>query len=245
MWWLRASVPAVLAIAACAPRVAAPPPEATYDPAAVYAAVRRQEAAVHTLRARFTVQTRRGGEVRRADGVLLVKKPDRFRVRLLSAFGLTVFDYTSQAAHARMVLPLEGKEFTDGEIADHSPFSPADMRQVFLRSDGFPPQCSAQAAAAETVVDCRDAEGVVSRLIRVDTTTHRVRQDISFAAGQPHLVILFDEYRRVDAVELPFLIDLRYPDTDVRLRIAVRSYEVNPDLPDSLFDPPQQGGAGS
>ena len=31
-----------------------------------------------------------------------------------------------------MPLPLEGKQFSDAEIADHAPFSPADLRVVFL-----------------------------------------------------------------------------------------------------------------
>lgn len=212
----------------------------------MYAAVRSREAEVQTLRARFAARVHRGAEVRRADGVLLVKKPDRFRLRLFSTFGLTVFDYTSWETHDRMELPLEGKRFADAEIADHSPFSPADMRHVFLRTtEPGAARCSAQSVGGETVVDCRDAEGQTARLIRIQNTTRAVAQEIRFVAGQPDLIMQFDDYRRVEAVDLPFKIDLIYPEKDVHLEIAVRSYEVNPMLADSLFEPLQQSGAGS
>ena len=119
-------------LAACSGRVTVPPAaETERTPEAAYAAVRQQEAAIRTLRARFRAAVRRGTETRVADGVLVVKKPDRFRLRLLSPFGFTVFDYTSWDAHDRMELPLEGKLFHDAEIAEVRLFPldglPADM----------------------------------------------------------------------------------------------------------------------
>jgi len=222
-------------LVACRARVPAPvPPETALTPDAVYAAVRRQEAQVRALRSRFSARVDHAGEVRRADGVLLVKKPDRFRLRLLAPFGPTVFDYTSWDDHDRMQLPLEGKQFNDAEIADHAPFSPADLRVVFLGTDGGL-QCRAQGGAAETVVDCRDHEGAVARLIHVQTATRRVAQEVHFAAGQPRLIMRFDDYRHVDSVDLPFQISLTYPEKNVHLEITVRSYEVNPTLADELF----------
>lgn len=232
-------------IDACSSRIAAPPAgEIDVTPAAVYGAVRRQEAAVQTLRARFSARVDRDGEVRRADGVLLVKKPDRFRLRLLLPFGPTVFDYTSWDNHDRMQLPLEGKQFSDAEIADHAPFSPADLRAVFLGTDGGL-QCSAQGGAVETIVECRDREGAVARLIRVQTATRRVAQEVHFVAGQPALIMQFDDYRQVESADLPFLISLMYPEKHVHLEITVRSYEVNPTLADELFDAPQPSSPGS
>ena len=199
---------------------------------------------MRALRSRFSARVNRAGEVRRADGVLLVKKPDRFRLRLLLPFGPTVFDYTSWDDHDRMQLPLEGKDFSDAEIADHAPFSPADLRVVFLGTDGGL-QCSAQGGPAETVVDCRDREGAVARLIHVDTATRRVAQEVHFVAGQPRLIMQFDDYRQVESVDLPFQISLTYPEKNVRLEITVRSYEVNPTLADELFDAPQPSGPRS
>lgn len=231
--------------AACSARVSAPPAiETDLTPDAVYAAVRQQEAAVQTLRARFSARVDRAGEVRRADGVLLVKKPDRFRLRLLLPFGPTVFDYTSWDSHDHMELPLEGKQFSDAEIGAHAPFSPADMREVFLGVHGGP-QCRAQSGSAETVVECRDREGTLARLIRIQTATRRIGQEVRFVAGLPELIMQFDDYRRVESVDLPFKIDLAYPEKNVHLEITVRSYEVNPNLADNLFDAPQPSGARS
>jgi outer membrane biogenesis lipoprotein LolB len=237
----------VALLAACSRRASVPPAaETERTPEAAYAAVRQQEAAIRTLRARFSATVRRGRQTRAADGVLVVKKPDRFRVRLLSPFGLTVFDYTSWDAHDRMELPLEGKLFRDAEIAEHAPFSPADMREVFLGSGGDDTaRCTVQGGALETVVDCRDREGTLARLIRIQTATQRIEQQVRLQSGQPELVMDFADYRRVERMELPFKIALTYPDQAVHLEITVRSYEVNPSLPDSLFDAPAAGGGSS
>ncbi len=234
-------------LAACGSRVAAPPAaESEQTPEAAYAAVRQQEAAIRTLRARFSARVRRGTETRNAEGVLVVKKPDRFRLRLLSPFGLTVFDYTSWDAHDRMELPLEGKLFRDAEIAEHAPFSPADMREVFLGSAGDDAtRCTVQGGALETVVDCRDHEGTLARLTRIQTATRRIAQQVRLQSGQPELVMEFADYRRVERLELPFKIDLTYPANAIHLEIRVRNYEVNPSLSDSLFDATEAGGAGS
>ena len=88
-------------------------------------------------------------------------------------------------------------------------------------------------------MDCRDRAGAVARLIRVQTATRRVAQEVHFVAGQPQLIMQFDDYRRVESVDLPFQISLTYPEKHVRLEITVRSYEVNPTLADELFDAPQ------
>ena len=230
---------------ACRTRVPAPAVvETGLTPDAVYAAVRRQEAQVRALRARFSARVDRAGEVRRADGVLLVKKPDRFRLRLLLPFGPTVFDYTSWDDHDRMQLPLEGRQFSDAEIADHAPFSPGDLRAVFLGTDGGL-RCTAQGDAAETIVECRDREGAVARLIRVQTATRRVAQEVHFVAGQPELIMQFNDYRPVEPADLPFQINLTYPEKHVRLEITVRSYEVNPSLADELFDAPPLSSSSS
>jgi hypothetical protein len=245
-------------LAACSSRVTVPAAEAPLLPAsAVYAAVRRQEAAVQSLRARFTVRLRHGTEVRNAAGVLLVKKPERFRLRLLSPFGLTVFDYTSWDGHDRMQLPLEGRQFSDAEIAAHATFSPADMREVFLGSPGAAEECSAQDEGAETVVDCRDGAGALTRVLHIQTATRHVSREVQFGGGhpngqpngepngQPKLIMRFDDYRRVADVELPFTIDLTNPEKGVTIEITVRSYEVNPSLADSLFAASPPGGARS
>ena len=210
------------------------------DPRAVYASVRRNAAAVTSLRARFSAEMRRGEEQRAAEGVLLVKKPDRFRIRLLSAFGFTIFDYTTDDAHAHMALPLEGKEFSDADIAVHASFSPAEMRDLFLRDDPGEERCIAKARGAETLVQCTDPDGGLERQLFIQSDTETLTREIAFTDGHPRVVMEFAEYRSVSGVRLPFHIALTYPQRNVSLQIAARAYEVNPVLPDDLFD-----GAGA
>ena len=213
-------------------------------PEATYAAVRQRES-IQTLRARFSLEMRGGNEERRADGVLLVKKPDRFRLRLLSAFGFTVFDYTSVGTHARMELPLEGKRFVDGEIPAHAAFSPADMRTAFLGAGMVSDRCvPAVARAQDAVLLCFGKDEVVTRRLVVDSATATIRQETDFAGGLPYLVMEFDDYRPVGRAVLPFAIDLHYPERNLRLKISVRRYEVNPVLPDGLFNSEPNAGQG-
>jgi hypothetical protein len=68
------------------------------------AAVRREEQ-VRSLRARFSSVARTSGVERAADGVLLIAKPDRFRLRLMLPFGITVFDYLNIGEQTWTVLP--------------------------------------------------------------------------------------------------------------------------------------------
>lgn len=162
------------------------------DPAQLYATIRLREDGIQTLRTRFRAVVHRGDEVRRADGVLVVKKPDRFRLRLLSPFGLTVFDYVSSGNHARMTLPLEGKVFSDEEIAPNAPFGPADLRPAFLRGDAaFPGQCVPRPEDAEAVIRCVDGSGTVLRETRIEAQAQTIRQETSFADNQARLITDF------------------------------------------------------
>jgi hypothetical protein len=227
----------VCAVVACAPRLAPPPVSIATDPAAVLALVRQREDTLHTLRARFSATVHHGETVRRAEGVLLIKKPDRFRLRLLSPFGFTVFDYVTHGAHARMELPLEGKQLTDEEIGTQSAFLPLDFRQAFLRgAAAFPGQCTPEAAGAEVVVACRDERNVRLREIRIARATGTVSREISFDSEQPRAVLRFDDYRVVDGLPVPFAIELQSPARQITVQITLRTYEINPVLADALFE---------
>jgi outer membrane lipoprotein-sorting protein len=93
---------------ACTPvRAPAPPTLATTDPAEVLAIVRSREDEIRTLRATFETSTRQDEKlVRTIDGVLLVRKPDAFRLRLSTPLGLTAFDYLSRPDGVHVVSPF-------------------------------------------------------------------------------------------------------------------------------------------
>ncbi len=204
----------------------------------VYAGLRRRETEIQNLRARFSAVFETSGSeatVRRASGVLLVKKPDRFRLRLLSPFGFTVFDYVSSGEHVRIELPLQGKTLTDGE-ADHGPFSPRLLRQQFLRESApFAGHCGEDADAELLYLSCCEADGPMLRRINIERSSGRVRREVMFDAVRNRLefVVDYSDYRPVSGIDLPFAISLA---TDSqKLTVTVAAYEVNPPLTDDLF----------
>ena len=92
-------------------------------------------------------------------------------------------------------------------------------------------------AAAEILVRCRDGAGDVRREIRVDLPTATIREETTYAVGQPRMVFRFESYRVVGDATLPYRIALVYPSRSLRVEIAVERYEVNPELGDQLFQP--------
>lgn len=223
---------------ACAPRPPAPPANAAASPAALLERIRRREERITSLRARFDADSERAGETRHTDGVLLVKKPDRFRLRLILPLGLTVFDYVSWGAHTQVSLPLENRTLSDGAPDERLAFSHTDLRAAFLRgADAFPGSCRTEAAPGSVVAQCRDAAGQVLRRIRIDAQRGTIRDETSYEEGAVRMIIRYDDYRRVDAVDLPYHIVLAYPAQRVTLSITIQRYEVNPPLADELFRP--------
>lgn len=222
----------------CAPRPARLPMPPT-EPASVLQLVQAREERITTLRARFTSDTQRAGERHSADGVLLVKKPDRFRLRMTLPFGLTIFDYLKWGDHAQLALPLEGR-VVDNPAQEHDvAFSQEDLGQAFLRGpNAFPGRCAASRGDDSViVVVCRDASGAAVRQIRIDARSAVIDDETSYADGQPHMMIRYTDYRAVDNTYLPYRITLTYPAYDVTLDIAIQRYEVNPILADDLFRP--------
>jgi hypothetical protein len=231
---------AVLLILAACSKARRPLPEPPAAPEVLLARVEAREAAIRTLRARFSSVATRGSEERRAEGVLLVKKPDRFRLRLLAPLGFTVFDYTSVAGRTHMVLPLRDAPKNAPPPAD-VPVSPADLQDTFLRgASAVPETCEPRHADGTVLVTCRDQDGRMLRLLSISPSEGTLSQEITLRDGQPRVVARYSDYRRVDSTQLPFAIEIAYPAGDVRMRIAVRSYEVNPALADDLFEPPKE-----
>ncbi len=223
-----------LVCGACARQAPAPPAalSAGADPAEIFASVLRQEEQIHTLRARFSAEFASHTAVRRAGGVLLVKKPDCFRLRLLSPFGLTVFDYTSCGKHARIELPLEGKHIDDAESEAGTQFPLALLRRQFLRTAAETSErCTPEAREAAVVVSCRDAAGAVQHEFDIDRHTATLSREVSHDAQTQ-----YEDYRPVGGLRLPFAITV--VSEPYVLHVTVAGYEVNPTLQDALFDPP-------
>lgn len=216
-----------------------PAPIVSRGPAAVFSAVRAREDRIASLRARFTAESRRAQERHTTDGVLLVQKPNRFRLRMMLPFGLTVFDYVQSDDRVQLSLPLQGRVVSGTPPSDLMPFSQADLAEAFLRGPAaFPGTCAAEGnAPAQIVVLCRDRSGALLRRIRIDRATATIDEETTYQEGLPSLVLRYGDYRHVDDTELPFRIEMLYPERDLSLAIKIDRYEVNPALPDRLFQP--------
>jgi len=229
------SILVITIVAGCAAKPA-PPVALPADPSARLAAVQAQESRVRSLRARFSSVTRLPGGEREADGVLLVAKPDRFRLRLMLPFGFTVFDYLNVGDQTWMALPLADAAQRN-RMGEFAPFSREDLGQAFLRGAyAFPGQCdAAQAAAGDVVVvTCREG-GAVRRTLHIGGTG--IVEETSYEGGAARLVIRYADYRDAGGVSVPFRITMDYPQRQQSVDITIDRYEVNPVLSDDLFRP--------
>jgi outer membrane biogenesis lipoprotein LolB len=215
------------------------PPALAVDPTRVFETVREREARIGSMRARFVADSQRDGEHHTAHGVLLVKKPDKFRLRMMLPFGLTVFDYVSWGAHAQLSLPLEDRTMEGPPQGELAAFTREDFGAAFLRgSDAFPGACTATLSPEHAVVAfCHDPSGVLLRRIIIAPEHATIAQETSYQAGREHMVITYSDYRIVDDTDLPHRIVLQYPGQQLTVDISVQRYEVNPVLADDLFRP--------
>jgi hypothetical protein len=205
------------------------------DPGARLTAVMVREDAIRSLRARFDSVTHLPSGDRSATGVLLVTKPDRFRLRLMLPFGITVFDYLNVGTQSWIALPLADAAARD-RAGEFAPFSRDDLGQAFLRgSYAFPGQCAAAPAPdGDVVVTCR-VEGDVRRTPLIGS--HGIVEEASYADGAIRLRLRYGDYRPVSGIAMPFRIDLEYPQRQQSVAITIDGYEVNPSLPAGLFEP--------
>ena len=222
-------------LAACAGVAPRPPAPLPAAPAARLAAVRAAEDRIHTLRAQFNSTTHMRDGERSADGVLLVAKPDRFRLRLMLPFGLTVFDFLDVGEQSWLVLPLASSEDLTKAKAE-VPFSRRDLGEAFLRGTfAFPGECVASDGDdAVVAVSCR-AGGELLRRLAIGRDG--ISEETSYAGGDVRLRIRYGDYREVSGIALPFHILLEYPQRQQAVDIAIQRYEVNPVLPAELFQP--------
>jgi outer membrane lipoprotein-sorting protein len=223
---------------ACGPPRYSPVVPLRNEPAVVFEVVRQREDHIQSLRARFKATAYQGSDENDVQGVLLVRKADRFRMRLMLPLGITVLDYVSHGSRTWTLLPLSKEDNT----AEATLFSPADVRETFLRGPAaFPGTCSATSDSVSIVdVACRACDHCpLLRSLRLDRRGATIVDEKSYDDGGPRLAIHYDDYREVAGLPLPFHILMTYPARRLNVEIKIREYEVNPELKDKLFEPPQ------
>ena len=217
----------LVALAACA-RLPPPLPAPPGDPLAV---ARQRVAAVRTLRAQFDAVARFPGGERRSTGVLLVRAPGDWRLRLVGPFGLTVLDAVRAAGRTTVTAPL-GDGGRDGTAFTR--LGPGDSL-VFGADGGWPPCRPAAAPDGGGEYWCGSPP---TRWVSVDPATATVRAEAALEDGRPVVTRSYGDYRLVDGVPLPFRIRIEYPVEQVTVEIAISRYELNPPLRDEQFQPP-------
>jgi hypothetical protein len=214
---------------------ATPSSRAPASAADVVRLLEEREAETQTLTATFKLVLHRGdGTEESSRGALVVARPDRLRLQVLSFGMVTTYDYTVRGDRFRVRRPLEGVEktgrFADGADADALG---GDLRPLFLHAGKL-----AEARVSESGESFLVAidEGTASRLIEVAKRDGRIARETLSAGGTVRVASEYSDYRAVDGVALPYRIRVTYPAKNVTLAIDVDRYTRNPPVADDLFD---------
>jgi hypothetical protein len=163
---------------------------------------------VTSLRATFLASVRRGDSIERARGVLLVSKPDRFRLRLSSLFGFTIFDYLSDAGDDRLWLASADRILVGDEISRAASFSPDAIRWIFLRQRGrLQSSCREREAGDDALVECTDDHGDLRYRGYVQRASGLLLREVVLDEAQPRLTVAYADYRPTADVRLPYSIE--------------------------------------
>jgi len=193
---------------------------------------------VSSLRATFVASVRHGDSTERVSGVLLMSKPDRFRMRLSSLFGFTVLDYLSNAGDDRLWLASADRMLVGDEISRSGSFSPDSVRWIFLRQrDALPDECTESEQGDKAMVDCRDADGSRTYVGYVRRESGLLQSEILFEHDDRRLSIEYGDFRSTGGVRLPYSIGWLDGRSGITVDIDIDQYDVDPQLPAELFAP--------
>lgn len=226
-------------LAGCGASHPVPPVESPVgSPADALSVVRNGGDPVSSLRATFTARVHRGDSNQRANGVLLVQKPDRVRLRLSSPLGFTILDYTSNGGSDRLWLASEDRTLSGDELTSTTSFSPDAVRWIFLRGDRFGEDCRERDAPEWIIVECGDQSGAPRYRGYVQRDSRLLLREVILDGDEPRLTVVYADYRPTAGVRVPYSIEWTETKLSTRVTIDIDSYEVNPELPVRLFTPP-------
>jgi len=223
-------------ILGCAGERPALVPEGLTTPRDALAVVRTGGDPVSSLRATFTARVQRNDTAERVRGVLLVRRPDRFRMRLSSLLGFTILDYTLDGEADRLWLAGRDEVLSGAEIPAGMSLSPEAVRWIFLRADErLERGCHETAADGTALVECADDAGIPLYRGYVQRSSGLLEREIVFEENAARLTVSYGDYRPTAGVRLPYSIEWIEAEPLTRVVIDIDTYEVNPDLPAPLF----------
>jgi len=222
------------------PRVVAP--SELPSAAALTARLTERQGALRALRSIARLRLREGDETTTTRQVLLVSRPDRFRIEVMSILG-TVFIMTADEQSFRAYTPGE-KSFIRGTpdrnvLARYARID-LDVRELIdllLASPVLP-------SSDDAVASFDEATGWTGLTIRADAG-----ERVYWFAGDGPLVAItavdsdgdiewqaqFDEYQVLDGIALAHRIEVDFPGRQRHMAIRLQDPEVNPSMDASLF----------
>lgn len=237
--------------AACQPAKLRPRLPTTIPSAArLIESLAERRAAVRSVRGFAQIAYESGGENLGARHAVLVRRPDHFRLEVLSPFGalaVIASDAREIAVYARREAKIYRGPASAESVGAYTqvPVEVADVTAILL---GTPPERAATGPA--TVVPDAEA-GAFKLMIPVATGRQLVWFEpetlVPVASETPirdglRLRVAFSEYRAIGSLRFPHAIDMRAEPGERVVRVRYTSPSLNTDIADTLFRfPPRDG----
>lgn len=228
---------AAAAFAGCVlPSRPVPPAASVASPAQALARLAQRDADTRTLTATFKlVLHRTDGTTEASRGAVVVARPDRLRLQIITFGVATAYDYTVDGERFRVRRPLEGIErigrFDDPRTGDATALGD-DLRPLFLHVARLD---SAQVADGGDRYRVRAFERDGAREVEILKVDGRIARETLWRGEAQAVVIDYEDYRSVDGAEMPFLVRVAYPARGVSLAIEVQRYTRNQTVDPQVF----------
>jgi hypothetical protein len=207
------------------------------DARALLAELRRRDDAHPAWKSvhRLTLQDRRNARHAKMRGLLVVARPDRFRLRLLGPADVTAMDLTYVAPRYR--LEIAGRDtFVGADARRETRLPVAAMAETFLRRfEGEAVGLWAGSTRRRLAIATPDGG---RRIVILPAARPEVMADSFRRRGVEELRVTYRQYRSVGPARLPFEVSMYLPDRSLAAHVAVERYEVGPAIPEGAFEIP-------
>ena len=240
-----------LAAAACQPAKVRPQLPAAIPPAArLLDALAERRTAIRTVRGFAQIAYESGGENLGARHAVLVRRPDHFRLEVLSPFGalaVIASDAHELVVYARREAKIYRGPATARSVAAYTqvPVDVADVTAILL---GTPPERPATGPATVVPDEAAGAFKLVEpiaggrELVWFDPETLVPVASETPLANGAKLRVAFGEYETIGSLRFPHAIDMRTEPGDRIVRVRYVSPSLNTEIADALFSfPPREG----
>jgi outer membrane lipoprotein-sorting protein len=228
------------------------PPRAQVSPRALLASLERRRAQLHSVRALADMRYRAPKQNLHVSEVIVVERPDRLRIEVLSTFGMTM-QITSDGRVLRAYFRGE-RTFYRGRASSENlvRFTRLDLevRDVIDLLAGLPPARDVAAPMAISFEDGRWrleaplASGGGTQVLWFEPATLLpAGADLLGRDGHAIYRAKFSAYRASGGVTVPRRISIELPPHEASLELEYSSVTANRDFPDDLFTFESPAGA--